>query len=89
MQKEVKSAEQSQVTEQLNNLDRGIASLHEVINALAPRLGLVLREGSPTEQCAGKDKTEIVPLARILEDHADSVRAAKGKIEDILDRLEL
>ena len=89
MQEEAKSVKQSQVTEQLNNLDGGIANLHETINALVSRLEFVLRKEPPTEQCAGKDKTEIVPLARILEDHADSVRAAKDKINNILDRLEL
>jgi len=89
MQEEVKPAEQSQVTEQLNSLDRDIASLHEAINALVARLEFVLRKDPPKEQCVGKDKPEIVPLARILEDHADSVRAARDKIDDILDRLEL
>ena len=80
---------QSQVTEQLNNLDRGIVSLHEAINALVARLELVLRKDVLNEQCVGKDKAEIVPLAYVLEGHADSVKMARDKIDDILDRLEL
>ena len=89
MQEEVKPQRQSQVSEQLNNLEKGLVSLHEVINTLVARLEPVLRTELPSEECTGKDKNEVVPLASTLESHADSAKAARSKIDDILDRLEL
>lgn len=80
---------QSQVTVQINNLERGLPTLHDKIKTLIDRLSLVLKSSVPSESGEDKDSVELVVLASTIEGFADSVKSATYKIEDILERLEL
>ena len=88
-QSEAKPERQSQVTVQINNLERGLPTLHEKIGTLVDRLSPVLRSSVPSEQAEGKDNEELVVLASTIEGFVSSVKSAACKIEDILERLEL
>ena len=80
---------QSQVTVQINNLERGLPTLHDKIKTLIDRLSPVLKSSVPSETEESKDSEELVVLASTIKGFADSVRSATCKIEDILERLEL
>jgi hypothetical protein len=80
---------QSQVTEQTNNLEGNLGSLHVQIDNLTDRLSSVLRSPEAPLAGEGKDRVELVVLAGTIQGFGDSVRSAINKIEDILERLEL
>ena len=87
MTEEVKR--QSQVQEQVSNLEGNLAVLHDSIGKLTDRLSSVLRSSAPSEAEKGQDRMELVNLACTIEGFGDSVRSANYKIEDILERIEL
>ena len=80
---------QSQVQEQVSNLEGNLTALHDSIGKLQDRLPSVLRSSVPSEAEKGQDRMELVNLACTIEDFGDSVRSATSKIEDILERIEL
>lgn len=80
---------QSQVAEQVNNLERNLPTLHDKIGTLIDRLSPVLKPSVPSETEKGKDSVELVVLAETIEEFGNSVRSAIYKIEDVLERLEL
>lgn len=80
---------QSQVTVQINTLDRELPQLHEVIDRLADGLASVLRQPSPNKESTNKDSEELVILANTIQDFWASVELAREKIDDLLSRLEL
>ena len=88
-QLEAKSQRQSQVQGQVDSLESSLTTLHDNIGKLTDRLSLVLRSDVPSEQEKGKDKVDLVVLACTIEDFVDSVRSARYKIENLLERIEL
>ena len=85
----VEAKRQSQVQEQVSNLEGNLTALHSSIGNLVDRLSSVLRSSIPSEAEKGQDRMELVNLACTIEDFGDSVKSANYKIEDILERIEL
>ena len=86
---EAKPQRQSQVAQQINNLERGLLTLHDKIKTLVDRLSPVLKSSVPSESEEGKDSVELVVLADTIEGFVGSVKSATYKVEDVLERLEL
>lgn len=80
---------QSQVSEQTNMLERELRQLHEAIDSLPEGLTSVLRQPSSNKESEEKDSTELVVLAITIQGFGDSVRSARRKVVELLDRLEL
>ena len=83
---------QSQVSEQISDLERNASELEEATSSLLNRLDSVLRYDQPKEKPESKPSTvaeNIVSLAAsIREINYRIVRQTKA-IRDILDRLEI
>ena len=58
---------QSQVTVQINNLERGLPTLHDKIKTLIDRLSPVLKSSVPSETEESKDSEELVVLASTIK----------------------
>lgn len=88
-QLEAKPERQSQITEQIDNLEGKLGLLHNKIESLTDRLSSVLRSPEAPKERASEDRTELVLLAGTIQGFDDSVKSAIYKVEDILERLEL
>lgn len=78
-----------QVEEQINFLTKEISILHDRIGNLTDRIGAVLSQPSEVANTTNQLMAEIVPLAARIRESASSVSTVRGRIEDILIRLEL
>lgn len=88
-QSQVKPERQSQVTEQINNLENNLEALHDSIGDLTDRLSSVLKSPEAPTEGESKDRVELVILAGTIQGFDDSVKSAVSKLEDLLGRLEL
>lgn len=88
-QTQVKPKRQSQVTEQINNLESNLGALHNSIGDLTDRLSSVLKAPEAPKEGESKVRVKLVVLASTIQGFDDSVKLAISKLEDILDRLEL
>ena len=88
MSVEPKAKRQSQTTEHLSQTTEEISKLHDVIDNLTDRLSTVLRSDVP-EKALQSEMSDLVILACSIREFGFSVKAARAKIESILDRLEL
>ena len=79
---------QSQVSEQMDNLERGVSELSESVESLESRLSKVLTVQPPTTQ-GEKTPDEIVELANGIRISKGRIVDITNKVQDILNRLEL
>lgn len=83
-------ARQADIPRELENIDRQIAVLSDVITTLSGRLCKVLRSAEPcnVEQVPDQEapRTE---LSGLLRNSGDAIEVERRRIDDILDRLEL
>ena len=85
-----KAERQSQTTEQMENLDKGIVVLQESVENLMNRLDKTLRIPTPLVSGDGeKGAEELVPLAGSIRHLKNRVANINNDIQDILNRLEL
>ena len=84
------SEKQSEVSEQIAVLNEELLLLHDKLGKLSNRLADVLRPLTPESAPAeSKDSQELVVLAVTIEGFGVSVKAARAKIDGMLNRLEL
>lgn len=88
-QSQVKPERQSQVTEQINNLESNLGALHDSIRDLTQRLSSVLKAPEVPKEEESITRVELVVLAGTIQGFDDSVKMAISKLEDILERLEI
>ena len=78
---------ESQVTTELNAMEKVQTSLSDRIGQLEDRLASAMQDPDPKEKNA--EEADLVPLARRLRDCRHIVEEQLSIIEYILDRLEL
>lgn len=79
---------EGQVLEQLNDLDKSIAVLSEVIGRVGERLKSVLIEPCPREEKRGPEQA-LAPLADTLRGYSKLINLQAERLEYLLDRLQL
>lgn len=77
-----------QVSEYMGRSSKELSKLHDRIDSLIDRLSNILRTDTPAET-ASDEASELVPLAFSIREFELTVYSARGKIESILERLEL
>jgi len=85
-----KSERQSQTTEQMDQLEKGIHELSESVGFLVGRLGKALRTPTPIgtgEECEPAD--DLVSIAATIQQLKYRVSNINNEVQDILNRLEL
>lgn len=80
---------QSQVTEQMRDIEKYLSDLSENISSLSGRLDSVLREDQPKDAKEKAVDQAIVPHAHHLREMAGSIKNSSRRISDIIDRLEI
>lgn len=83
-----KPEQQSQVTAQLERIDRDLNQTHDSVALLEGRLRSVLHDVPPSENSKG-DQPELVPLAELLMTFATRVSYINTRMNHILEHLEL
>lgn len=73
----------------LNALDSQVGNLHDVINSLEQRLGALLSPLPPQGVGEPQGKLARHSLALQIESAAGGVNAAVGRLQSLLNRLEL
>ena len=89
---EGKSERQSQVTTEMNQLDKGLMIIEESVASLMSRLDKVLRKSNPTPSSDKKDGSvseSLVPFADSVRTFRYRLTGTNNHIQDILNRLEL
>ena len=80
----------TQTQEQLARMEKELARLNELRDALEHDLDPILREGpSPFGIPNDKDRAPLVPLAESISHFCDQVNATGNALEGILRRIEL
>lgn len=74
----------------MDEMDNGLAQLHDVITALQDRLGSILGPSKPQSVENNAKGPQAAPtLANRIYSHASTVRAARERMGELLDRLEI
>lgn len=72
-----------------DELESNITQLHEVIGVLAERLGSVLGPSKPQSVSNEKGPQAAPTIANRIYSSSGAVRAARERVGDLLDRLEI
>lgn len=87
----VKTARESQVQDKMNQLEKHIQLLSDMIPDFESRLTVVLNEPCPTPQQEGIaiQSKPLVILATRLSEYSSQLKRTREEFANILDRLEL
>ena len=85
-----KAARQPQVVEQMERVDSYVTALEQLTDTLMQRLDKALRQDAPLPDKGESTVAEnVVILASHIREVGYRISGINGRVEDILDRLEL
>ena len=89
MSNEQKPARQPQVEIEVCKLDKRVAIVEELANALIQRLEAIARSRCPNPDGKAEDRPQLVELAERLFSIDRRIDAIAGNLQNLLDRIEL